>query len=286
MTQKISICVVTYNQSSIITQTLDSIYNQTYSPIELMISDDNSKDSTVQVVKNWVEEHKERFSSCIVIKSPINTGVTANCNRALKKATGEFIKIIADDIMSPDYLEKTVTYLINTPDCSLLFSKMNFLLPRDDFKVSQTFDYESLKLSAEEKFSRFKSTATLFQWPTPTAIYRKEVFQKYGFFDESINMWEDGPFYLNLIKNLEGINLLEENLVTYRIVEKSLSNGIPVSIQKCSALFYNKYLYHYDLKIKGIKAIIKKIRNHIFLKFPKVFFLSPNYKDIKQGKQK
>lgn len=284
MNLKVSICVVTYNQSSIITQTLDSIYNQTYFPIELIVSDDNSKDSTVQVVKNWVEEHKERFSACIVIKSPINTGVTANCNRALKKATGEFIKIIADDIMSPDYLEKTVTYLINTPDCSLLFSKMNFLLPRDNFKVSQTFDYESLKLSAEEKFSRFKSTATLFQWPTPTAIYKKEVFQKYGFFDESINMWEDGPFYLKLIKNLEGINILEEKLVTYRIVEKSLSNGIPVSIQKCSARFYNKYLYSFDIKNKGIKAILKKIRNSLFLIFPQITVLSPNYKDLKKVK--
>ncbi|EPL0743472.1 MULTISPECIES: glycosyltransferase family 2 protein [Morganellaceae] len=61
--QVLTVAVITYQSSSTILETLDSIVNQTYSPknIELIISDDGSKDNTVQVIQSWLKKYKNLF---------------------------------------------------------------------------------------------------------------------------------------------------------------------------------------------------------------------------------
>jgi alpha-1,3-rhamnosyltransferase len=57
----VSIVVITYNSSSYVIETLESIKAQTYQNIELIVSDDCSKDKTVDVCKKWIEKNKQRF---------------------------------------------------------------------------------------------------------------------------------------------------------------------------------------------------------------------------------
>jgi alpha-1,3-rhamnosyltransferase len=80
----VSVRVITYNSSKTVIETLDSIYNQTYPNIELIISDDCSKDDTVAICREWVNQHKERFARTEILTVPQNTGVSANINRSEK----------------------------------------------------------------------------------------------------------------------------------------------------------------------------------------------------------
>lgn len=57
----VSVSIITYNSSSTILETLDSIYSQSYQNIELIVSDDCSTDNTVEICKKWIDEHKDRF---------------------------------------------------------------------------------------------------------------------------------------------------------------------------------------------------------------------------------
>ena len=57
----ISVVVVTYNSEKTVIETLDSIASQTYKNIELIVSDDYSKDDTVKRMKLWIEDHKDFF---------------------------------------------------------------------------------------------------------------------------------------------------------------------------------------------------------------------------------
>ena len=98
----VSVVVVTYNSSHTILETLDSIKEQNYENIELIVSDDHSSDDTVKICKDWMDEHKERFIYCQVVESPNNTGVTANVNRGWKASHGEWVKILGgDDLFLP-----------------------------------------------------------------------------------------------------------------------------------------------------------------------------------------
>ena len=98
----VSVRVVSYNSAQTILDTLESIRKQTYQNIELIVSDDCSKDNTVELVYNWLEANKSRFVRTELITVPFNTGTSANVNRSIKACHGEWIKgIAADDILFP-----------------------------------------------------------------------------------------------------------------------------------------------------------------------------------------
>ena len=79
MEKLVSVPVLTYNAESFIEETLESIFNQTYQTIELIISDDCSKDNTVQIVEKWCAQPRviARFTDIKIITVPKNTGIPA-----------------------------------------------------------------------------------------------------------------------------------------------------------------------------------------------------------------
>ena len=77
-----SVVVLTYNQEVFVEETLNSIYNQTFKNIELVISDDASKDSTQEVIADWIESHKDRFSNVVINFNRKNLGLSGNSTAA------------------------------------------------------------------------------------------------------------------------------------------------------------------------------------------------------------
>ncbi len=106
----ISVVVICYNAETTITETLESVKRQTYPNIELVISDDCSKDSTVDITKEWIERNKERFSNTRLLNSKKNKGVVANCNRGIGAAKGIYIQCVAGDDRLP-HGKRTILYL-------------------------------------------------------------------------------------------------------------------------------------------------------------------------------
>ena len=80
----ISIVVITYNNSNYIEETLESIKSQTYNNIELIVSDDCSTDKTVEITEEWIDKNRDRFANVKLITTPVNTGISKNCNRGLR----------------------------------------------------------------------------------------------------------------------------------------------------------------------------------------------------------
>ena len=122
----VSVITATYNSSDFITETLDSIFNQTWEAIELIITDDNSSDDTVEVCRQWLNAKSNRFRRSELITSEVNTGVSGNANRGLMAARGEWIKFIgADDTLLPDCLKDNMNFLANRAYIRILFSRIN-----------------------------------------------------------------------------------------------------------------------------------------------------------------
>lgn len=257
----VSICVITYNSSETVIETLESIYNQTYRNIELIFSDDCSSDNTVEIVKNWLDEKRSRFQATEIITVEKNTGVTGNVNRAVKKANGKYVKDIAgDDILLNDYTEKCVSYFEKNPEIDVLFTDVKFF-STDNSKVHENsiIDYDFFKKNATEQFSQIIKTG-LPCIPTPSSIYTKKILEKLDYFDENIPMWEDGPIYFKLTKNNVKLYFLDTVGVLNRVRKDSLSNGVPYSHRKSSALYYKLYVYPYDKKNNPIKAQLRRFK--------------------------
>lgn len=229
----ISIVVLSYNSDNYILSTLESIKCQTYKKLELIITDDCSKDNTVQVVEKWLLLNKGVFSNIQFLKSPINTGVAANCNRGFKLAKGDYIKAIAgDDILYSDCIEQNVNYLL-TYKTDILFSKTTLFFEEnvnEEFRNNLVKIKEYTDINNEKVFSKlnvanqFKNLMYGCSVSAPSALIKRAVIEQLDWFNESIPT-EDYPLWLKATYNGFRISYLNKETVKYRINRYSLSHG-------------------------------------------------------------
>ncbi len=214
----VSICVISFNSAEFVLETLESAKAQSHHHIELIISDDGSKDDTVAVCQKWLQENKNFFHRTELITTDKNTGIPANCNRALRAAKGELIKLIAaDDILLKNCIADNIKYIRTNPGTELLFSAMQpFLVENGEkkflepVKLSQSF----LDLNPDEQFIEiiFGKMAGI----TPTLFIKKKLFEKLDYFDEEFKLAEDYPFWLKCTANQYRFVSMDKLTVLYR----------------------------------------------------------------------
>lgn len=258
----VSVRVITYNSSKTVIETLDSIYNQTYQNIELIVSDDCSTDNTVDICRKWIEQNKDRFVRIELLTVERNTGVAGNCNRAGAACQGEWVKGIAgDDIMLPNCVQDCMEYVAEHPEVIYLFGKMEgFGRPQEevDEYMNRCFDYSIFDLSAEEQYQRlvFKGNCV----PAPAVFYNKKRVQELNITnDERIPMVEDYPKWMNVTKKGVRLHGLDKTIVRYRLSESSISTTTTPSLRarQSSALIYIYYIF--SPRIRSFKSPIKKL---------------------------
>ncbi len=116
----VSVIIPAYNHENYIQETINSIINQTYQNIELIIIDDGSVDLTWQKMQEMKEECKKRFQR-VIFKSKENEGINLTLNKLLNEAQGEYVYFIAsDDLAKPNAIEKQVTFLEENSKYSLV----------------------------------------------------------------------------------------------------------------------------------------------------------------------
>ena len=266
----VSVPIITYNSSETILETLESIKGQTYQNIELIISDDCSTDNTVEICQQWVEQNKDRFVRAVVITSPINTGVSGNCNRSKDACQGEWIKGLAgDDALLPTCIEEFVKYVNQYPDTIHVFCRMEgFGISKEkvDDIMNRYFDYSFFSLSAEEQYRRLVFKGNCVPAPAGFCRLRKEI-SNIPANDERIPMIEDYPKWINLTKRGIQLRFIDKTLVRYRVSENSLSTTSTPSAKmlRSHSLIYIHYLFsprYHSLKSPLDK--LKEIRKYIY----------------------
>lgn len=119
-TCKVSVCLPVYNGEKFIAEAIDSILNQTFRDIEIIISDNGSQDRTQEICRRFADRD-DRIS---YFRSSINRGPAWNFNTSYLKATGEYLKWIAhDDLCEPEFLERAVAVLDAEPEVVLCHSR-------------------------------------------------------------------------------------------------------------------------------------------------------------------
>ncbi|WP_447951889.1 glycosyltransferase [Chryseobacterium koreense] len=214
----VSICIISYNSAEFVLETLKSAKEQGYKHIELIISDDGSTDATVELCKKWLQKNENRFQRTELITVDANTGIPANCNRAVRAARGEWIKLIAaDDILLKDCITDNIKYIRKNSETELLFSAMRpFLIENKEkkffepVKLSQTF----LDLNADQQFVEI--IFGKMEGVAPTAFIAKELFDKLGYYDEEFKLAEDYTFWLKCTANQIRFVSMDKLTVLYR----------------------------------------------------------------------
>lgn len=234
----VSVTVITYNSSEFVLETLESIKAQTYSFIELIISDDCSSDNTVDLCDEWIKKNKERFAETHLVTSSVNTGISANKNRAIDKCSGEWIKSVAgDDALVPNVIENYIDYVAENRDIKVIHS--NPIIYEENFdkeSLKERKDCSSLRINAsditvQEQLQILLRSGQIY---TATAMVHKSVYEVAGCYDERAPFWEDTPFWIKVVQH--GIKIHYYNIFggKYRVRSKS--------VQRTSDTIISKYL--------------------------------------------
>lgn len=243
----VSVYVVTYNSSATVIETLDSIYNQTYPNIELIVSDDCSPDNTVEICREWIATHKDRFVRTVLLTVEKNTGVSGNCNRAEAACHGEWSKGIAgDDILLPNCIQDCVDYVSKHPDTVYLFGEMEPFGGTEQQRQSIIVDAKNPIKNAtpQEQLSYLLMDHCFIQAPCNFVnIPKSKAFGVKN--DERIPMMEDWPKWINILRTGGRFNFMNKIIVRYRLSDLSLSTSSTPSLkfQKSQALFFIYYQF-------------------------------------------
>ena len=222
----VSVFVCTYNSSKTILETLESIKMQTYQNIELIVSDDDSKDETVSICKNWVFENKNRFNRTQVITHYPNTGTSGNANRAVSACKGEWVKGVAgDDNLLPNCIVDFVNYINSNPNAKIVFSRV---VGFGNLEAAKHWPFLNVKRFFDNLTPlQFRIVLTAQNFLPAASVYlKKEVWEKLGGYDESIPLLEDWPFWVKTLANGYKFDFLDKETVAYRFSDTSISQGI------------------------------------------------------------
>lgn len=225
----VSICTPCYNHARYLKDYFESIINQTYKNIELIIIDDVSPDDSVKIIKEYMPLLKKRFVRVHFEVNEKNLGVVSNVNRTINMMRGKYCKLLAsDDMLEKSFVEKMVNYLEANPEIGISISNM-YHVP-DDYRLGGHLTCKCKKNYSRDISEYLKDSDKLFEMlldrnliAGPGTLIRSSIYKKYGVFDERMK-FEDYEFWLRICKT-EKMGYIDECLVYYRNSATSLSRN-------------------------------------------------------------
>ncbi|MCW3079603.1 glycosyltransferase [Segetibacter sp.] len=251
----VSIGVPYYNSQNYIFDTLESIKNQTYENIELLLINDCSPDNSQAIVDNWLDVYRNRFANVVQIVNPANRGLAYSCKELEKVAKGIFFsKLDSDDIILPGKIAKQVNFLLAHPNIALVYSNTMLIdekgnLLSEDYFAKQNFSTVVNKMGPSG--SVFHQLLIEDFIPNPSVLIRKSILDSAGGYDETL-FNEDWDLWLRIAKT-HPVGFMEGFYSQYRIHSESM-------MRKSSSLV--------KVYASSIKALLKHA--HISKEFDKV----------------
>ena len=239
----VSMIVFTYNQETMVSQTIDSLLAQKTSyPHEIILVDDCSTDKTLDVCLEYYNKYPDLIR---VVENDTNKGFMRNYHESISEfARGKYIAPIAGDDWwhAQDKIQKQIDFLESHPDYDMVYSDSLIYL-QDQKKI--------------EKYSPCDVDASFIQLMyyncivAATACYTKKIFDDYLMYIDPVKqkfVCEDLPLWL-WISYKSKIHHVKEPLTTYRKLSQSLSHFTTIKKEydfyvatKNIKLFFYKYL--------------------------------------------
>jgi glycosyltransferase involved in cell wall biosynthesis len=185
---KVSIITVCYNSEKYIESAIESVLSQDYADIEYIIVDGNSNDKTIEIIKKY-QDRIQKF-----ISEP-DSGIYDAMNKGLKLATGDVIGLLnSDDLYINNSILTKVANCFKTYQCDILYGDLYYVKPDNPEIISRIWRTKSFRPGSFKK-----------GWhpPHPTFYVKKEIYLKYGYFDNRYKLAADFELMLRLLEKFK-----------------------------------------------------------------------------------
>lgn len=223
---KISIIVPVYNAEKYLERCIKSLANQTIKDIEIILVDDGSKDSSLDICNNYAKKDKR-----IKVISQKNAGPSVARNNALKLATGEFIGFVdSDDYVKEDTYEKALAKM--SKDVDLVIWAVN-VISDDDLSYTEWFQDRYFKLKFQGKVeltNDVKFKTDVVPW---NKLYRASIILDNNITFPAGRLYEDNAFWWKYTSFCKKAYYLNEKLHYYNMRLCSLRGEVISKKQEC-----------------------------------------------------
>ena len=213
----VSVITPVYNAEKFIGQTIESVFNQTYKNLELILVDDVSTDRSVEIIKEYGEEHSE----IVYFLQTENSGAGVARNKALEIAKGQYVAFLdADDLWVPEKTERQIQ-LMRRKNSSFSYAAIEMI---DEFG-KMVKGKRSIKESCDYKYLLQNTIIA-----TSSVIVDRNVFGDFRM--SSRRGGQDYATWLSLLRNGTVACGINETMVKYRVGNDSLSSNKFKSIKQ------------------------------------------------------
>lgn len=252
----VSIAIVTYNQKIYLEECIESILDQDYSNIEIIVADDGSTDGTHEMLHDYDQKHPGLFVLHLAVK---NLGITKNHNVAHFSCNGKYIAWMGgDDLMLPGKLSKQVAFMEANPECTLLYHNLDVFYSdgnQDSYLLNSKKNAKEGDIKTMIKYGSFNGGCS--------TMLRRSRAPQYGF-DERLPIASDWMYWVDALGNGGEIRFLDEVLGRYRrhannVTSQNNYNAYIDHLNSCNILL-TKYpylqkiiLYRYSENLRALR---------------------------------
>lgn len=216
----VSVIITSYNNGKYLKTAIDSVVNQSYDNIEIIVSDDASTDNSRKVMETYIYPERINITH---IQQPHNMGPSGNRNSAVQRAKGKYISFLdGDDAYEPCKIEQQVQVLENNPQygvayCPSVHYSENF---KEIKFIQNTHNFVSGWVSEHLFVGCFIQGMSI--------MVRRDLFNQIGGFpntDAILGLGEDWQFLLN-ISTITQFGFTETHCYKYRIHSTQVSKNV------------------------------------------------------------
>ena len=240
-TPKVSIIIPLFNQKQFVGEAIESILNQTCKNIEIIVVNDGSTDDPIPTLK--------KYNDKIILINQENKGLAAARNAGIRRAGGEYIQFLdADDFLNSDKIKQQVEFNIHE-NCDISYCEVEQY--HDETGHRERRHVGEIK----DMFPHLYNFWNIYPLPVHSMIIRKDIFSKFGVFDEELTACEDRFFFSRLSASgvrfryfpyMGGVRRLHEksmNKNRLHIIKNTIEFYIKINNELGDRYFVDKFAY-------------------------------------------
>lgn len=268
----VSICIPVYNSEKTIVSTVQSIVNQTYQNLEIIIVDNASTDHTLAFLEKFTDPRIN------IYKNDINIGAERNFSKCIELATGDYIAIFhADDLYNSEMVQKQVQAFQENSFVGAVFTLAN----RINYQGEVIGEY---KLPVESKNNGIYCCSEIITLVLkkgnflvcPSAMVKSELYKKLAPFNvDKFGTSADLDMWLRILERCP-ITILNEKLMSYRI-SKIQGGFLYNHLRTDEADFFKVIDYYLSKKIRIKNIPNSALNNYKFQRYTDNVIRAVNY---------
>lgn len=208
----VSVLIANYNHEDTITETLQSVLNQTYKNMQIIVIDDGSTDESWNLINQFDDSRIEAF------RLEKNQHVCAATNYGMTKIKGDYVaRTDSDDIWYPNKIERQIQYMTMHKDCKVCFTWCDFIdengVNINDVETNRVRLHEASFSSQEDAIERFYFRGNCLAHSS--VVMETEVMNTVGVYDVGYNQLHDFDYWIRIAKRYP-IDVIKEKCMAVR----------------------------------------------------------------------